>query len=88
MKAAQCTAFRFGSTPRPPKNSRPEHRDYGMDETPVVVVDDATIKVMIGSLEGCTSPVFTFSPAFYFHVNYRRRRLDPPVAPTTTPSYT
>ena len=53
-----------------------------MDETPIVVVDDATIKVMIGSLEGCTSPVFTFSPAFYFHVELPAGgRLDLPVDP-------
>ena len=33
-----------------------------------MTLDDAEIKVMIGTLNGCTSPTFTFSPAFYYHV--------------------
>ena len=26
---------------------------------------------MIGSLNGCTSPVFTFTPAFYYHITFQ-----------------
>jgi redox-sensitive bicupin YhaK (pirin superfamily) len=70
------------NTPAAEKFSDPNTVIHGTDETPVVAVDDATIKVMIGSLEGCASPVFTFSPAFYFHVELPAGgRLDLPVDP-------
>ena len=39
-----------------------------------MVVDDAEIKVMIAA--GMPSPVFTFTPAFYFHVTLPKARLD------------
>ena len=70
------------NTPAAEKFSDPNTIIHGTEETPIVVVDDATIKVMIGSLEGYTSPVFTFSPAFYFHVELPAGgRLDLPVDP-------
>ena len=70
------------NTPATEKFSDPYTVIHGTDETPIVVVDDASVKVMIGSLEGCTSPVFTFSPAFYFHVELPAGgRLDLPVDP-------
>ena len=48
----------------------------------MVTLGDAEIKVMIGTLNGCTSP-FTFSPAFYYHITLPAGgRLDLPVDPT------
>ena len=71
------------NTPSSEKFCNPSTVIHERQDTPIVAVDDAEIKVMIGSLQGCTSPVFTFTPAFYFHVTLPQGgRLDLPVDPT------
>ena len=71
------------NTPSHEKFCNPSTRIHEREETPIVELGDAEIKVMIGTLNGCTSPVFTFTPAFYYHINLPAGgRLDLPVDPT------
>ena len=71
------------NTPASEKFCDPSTVIHDREDTPVLKLDDAEIKVMIGSLNGRTSPVFTFSPAFYFHITLPEGgRLDLPVDPT------
>ena len=44
-------------------------RHYDASQTPVVELENATVKVLIGGFEGNNSPVATHTPQFLYHVN-------------------
>lgn len=70
------------NTPASEKFCNPTTEIHRSQETPELTLGDADIKVLLGSLNGTTSPVFTFSPAFYYHIHLPQGgRLDLPLDP-------
>lgn len=71
------------NVPGKEKFSEPVTHIHCRENLPVVSTDGYELKVVMGSALGQTSPVFTHTPAFYYHVSLKAgARLDLPVDPT------
>ena len=70
------------NTPSQEKFCNPSTVIHEREETPIVELGDAVIKVIIGSLNGCTSPVFVHACILLPHHADSGRPPRPPVDPT------
>lgn len=70
------------NVPGAEKFSEPVTHIHNRSHLPEFESEDFRLKVVMGSAFGKTSPVFTYTPAFYYHVELRSGgRLDLPVDP-------
>ncbi len=66
--------------PAKEKFRNPETFIHDSDALPVIEKEGYRIQIMMGDLQGMTSPVETHSPAFYYHIKLKAdQRLDIPV---------
>jgi redox-sensitive bicupin YhaK (pirin superfamily) len=65
--------------PKEHEAAEPSFEHHPIETLPVFSTDDATVRVVAGSLYGHTAPVKTFSPMFYASVRFEREgRLELP----------
>lgn len=69
--------------PKEHETVEPSFEHHPIEALPVVVTDDATVRIVAGSLYGQASPARTFSPMFYASVRFEKdgRLVLPPEYP-------
>ncbi len=71
------------NTPADHKFDKASFRHYPASAFPVIQSEQSTVKVILGSFEGKTSPISTHTPMFYYHVWVKKNSLTIfPVDPT------